>query len=131
MALMAVNDPCQSRQLERGLMSHQHFCYVASHYWQCEGTALRNGDVEPSVCVCVCNLPLEGFDHSGCHENVELLACAEHREEEQRKMEDAKREYDRQRAEFGFDDKWAKMKALPDGPGKHALAQEIVEWLFR
>jgi hypothetical protein len=112
-------------------MSHQHFCYVASHYWQCGGTAQRGADAEPSVCECVCGLPLEGFDHSGCHDNVELLACPKHREEEHRKMEDAKREYDRQRAEFGFDEKWTAMKALPDGAEKHALAQEIVQWLFR
>jgi hypothetical protein len=46
-------------------------------------------------------------------------------------MEEAKREYERRAAEFGLDRKWARMKALPDGPEKHALAQEIVEWLFR
>ena len=107
-------------------MDHQHFCYVAGHYWQCEGTALRGGDTEPSVCVCVCGLPLEGLDHSGCHENVELLACPEHRKEGRRR-----KEHERRAAEFGFDEKWARMKALPDGPEKHALAEEIVEWLFR
>ena len=112
-------------------MSHEHFCYVAGHYWQCEGTALRGGDTEPSVCVCVCGLPLEGFDHSGCHDPVELLACPEHREEGRQRMEEARKEHDRQRAETGFDGKWARMKALPDGPEKHALAEEIVEWLFR
>jgi hypothetical protein len=67
-------------------VSHQHFCHVAGHYWQCEGTALRGGDTEPSVCVCVCGRPLEGFDHSGCQENVELLACPEHGEEQRRRM---------------------------------------------
>jgi hypothetical protein len=46
-------------------------------------------------------------------------------------MEEARKEYDRRAAEFGFDEKWATMKSLPDGPEKHALAQEIVEWLFR
>jgi hypothetical protein len=40
-------------------------------------------------------------------------------------------EHDRQRAEFGFDEKWARMKALPDGEEKHAVARETVEWLFR
>jgi len=61
-------------------MSHQHFCDVAGHYWTCEGTALRGG-TEPSVCVCLpCGLPLEGFDHSGCPDPIELLACPEHRE---------------------------------------------------
>jgi hypothetical protein len=61
-------------------MSHKHFCDVAGHWWQCEGTALRRGDTEPSVCVCLpCGLPVEGFDHSGCPDPVELVACPEHR----------------------------------------------------
>jgi len=111
-------------------VTHEHFCYVAGHYWQCGGTALRGGDTEPSACMCVCGLPLEGFDHSGCNDPVELLACPEHREEA-RQMEEARKEHDRQRAEFGFDGKWARMKELPDGSEKHALAEEIVEWLFR
>jgi hypothetical protein len=46
-------------------------------------------------------------------------------------MAEEKKEHDRQAAEFGFDRKWAAMKELPDGPEKHALAEEIVEWLFR
>jgi hypothetical protein len=82
-------------------MSHQHFCHVAGHYWQCGGTALRGGDTEPSVCVCVCGLPLEGFDHSGCHDPVELLACPEHQEGRQR-IEEARKEHDRQRAKTAF-----------------------------
>ena len=112
-------------------MSHQHFCHIAGHYWQCEGTAMRGGDTEPSACVCVCGLPLEGFDHSRCQENVELLACPEHREEQRRRMGEARKEYDRRAAGFGFDEKWARMKALPDGPEKHALVAEILEWPFR
>jgi hypothetical protein len=92
---------------------------------------MRGGDTEPSVCACVCGLPLEGFDHSGCRENVELLACPEHHKEQRRRMGEARKEYDRQGAESGFYEKWARMKALPDGPEKHALAEEIVEWLFR
>jgi hypothetical protein len=61
-------------------MSHQHFCGVAGHWWTCEGTALRAGDAEPSVCTCLpCGLPLEDFDHSECQDPVELLACPEHR----------------------------------------------------
>jgi len=59
-------------------MSHRHFCDVAGHWWQCGGTALRPGDKEPSVCVCLkCGVPLESGDHT--HDYVELLACAEHR----------------------------------------------------
>jgi len=45
--------------------------------------------------------------------------------------EEAEKERERRAAEFGLDEKWAQMKALPDGPEKHALAKEIVEWLFR
>jgi hypothetical protein len=113
-------------------MSHQHFCDVAGHWWQCEGTALRLGDTVPSVCACLpCGLPLEGFDHSECHDPVELIACPEHQDEERRRTEEARKEHERRAAEFGFDGKWARMKALPDGPEKHALAEEIVEWLFR
>jgi len=45
-------------------------------------------------------------------------------------MDEARKEYERRAAEFGFDEKWTTMKSLPDGPQKHALAGEIVEWLF-
>ncbi len=59
-------------------MSHQHFCDVAGHWWECEGTALRPGDKVPSVCMCLkCGVPLDFGDHS--HDYVELLACPEHR----------------------------------------------------
>ena len=112
-------------------MSHRHFCDVAGHWWDCNGAALRLGDKEPSMCVChACRAPLEQGDHSRCKNLVELIACSEHRDEQLRRMEEARKEYDRRAAEFGFDGKWARMKALPDGPEKHALAKEIVEWLF-
>jgi hypothetical protein len=45
--------------------------------------------------------------------------------------EEAERDFERRAAEFRFDEKWARMKALPVGPEKDALAEEIVEWLFR
>ena len=119
------------KQPEEGKMSHQHFCLVGDHWWECDGRALRRGDTEPSVCRCdTCGLPLEGGDHSQCKSRVELVVCAEHRDEERRSMEEARKEYDRRAAEFGFDEQWARMKALPDGPEKDALAGEIVEWLF-
>ena len=38
--------------------------------------------------------------------------------------------FEQRAAAFGFNEKWARMKALPDGPEKHALAGEIVKWLF-
>ena len=60
-------------------MSHQHYCDVAGHYWECEGKALRGADADPTVCICLpCGRPLEGFDHSGCDDPIELLACPEH-----------------------------------------------------
>ncbi len=68
-------------------MSHHHFCDVAGHEWECEGTALRPlaGDTEPSICMCLTHgVPMEDGDHSEC--SIELLACPEHREEQLRKM---------------------------------------------
>jgi hypothetical protein len=46
-------------------------------------------------------------------------------------MEEARIEYERCAAEFGFDVKWKRMKSLPEGREKDTSAQEIVEWLFR
>jgi hypothetical protein len=61
-------------------MSHRHYCHVAGHYWDCEGKALRGAGREPTDCICLpCGRPLEGFDHRGCEDSVELLACPEHR----------------------------------------------------
>ena len=73
-------------------MSHQHFCHVAGHYWDCEGKALRGGDAEPTVWVCSpCGRLLEGFDHSGCKNIIELVACPEHKNEERRSIEEFRR----------------------------------------
>ena len=112
-------------------MSHRHFCDVMGHWFECDGKAQRRGNTEPPVCRCGgCRLPLEDGDHSQCRNLVELVACPEHRDEERRRIEEGRKEYDRRAAEFGFDGKWARMKALPDGPEKDALAGEIVEWMF-
>ena len=93
---------------------------------------LRPGDTEPSVCMCLpCGMPLEGFNHSRCPDPVELVACPQHREEQRRRMGEATKGYDQRAAESGFDEKRARMKALPDGEEKHAFAEEIVERLFR
>jgi hypothetical protein len=117
---------------EGGRISHRHFCDVADHWWDCKGAALRPGDKEPSVCVChACRAPLEHGGHSRCQTLVELVACPEHRDEQIRRREEAERDFERRAAEFRFDEKWARMKALPVGPEKDALAEEIVEWLFR
>ena len=48
-----------------------------------------------------------------------------------RRREEAEKEFERRAAKFGLDEKWARVKALPVGPEKDALAEEIVEWLFR
>jgi len=72
-----------------------------------------------------CGVPLESGGHSQCKRLVEVVACPEHREEERRRVE----EFERRAAEFGLDERWARMKALPNGPEKHALAEEIVGWL--
>jgi len=112
-------------------MAHRHFCDFAGHWWDCGGTALRLGETVPSVCVCPrCRLPLEGSDHRACEAPVELRACPEHVEQQRQRMEEARERHERRAAEFGFDEKWRRMKALPDGPEKDALAGEIVEWLF-
>ena len=112
-------------------MSHRHFCHVAGHWFDCDGTAVRRGVAEPSVCLCNdCRLPLEEGDHTRCKQRVELIACPAHREEERRRMDEARKDYERRAAAFGFHSKWARMKALPEGPEKHALAGEIVEWMF-
>lgn len=68
-------------------MSHRHFCDFAGHYWDCEGSAVRQlmGDTEPSVCMCLRHgVPMEQGDHSEC--SVELLSCPEHRGEQMRAM---------------------------------------------
>ena len=113
-------------------MSHRHFCDVAGHWFECDGKALRHGDTEPSVCLCYgCRAPLEHGDHSRCKNRVELVACPDHRDEERRRMEEARKKHELRAAKFGFDQKWDRMKALPQGPEKHALAKEIVEWIFK
>jgi|SRR5664279_6462211 len=69
-------------------MSHRHFCDAAGHDWYCEGRALRLGANEPSDCICVVHqTAMEEGDHTSCP--IELLACPEHRDEQQRKMKDA------------------------------------------
>jgi hypothetical protein len=73
---------------------------------------------------------LEQGDHSRCRNLVELIACSEHRDEQLRRREEAGKEFERRAADFGLDEKWARLKALPEGSEKDALAEEIVEWLF-
>jgi hypothetical protein len=71
-------------------MSHRHYCDAAGHDWYCDGRALRPdaGDTKPSVCMCLRHqVPMEQCDHSACP--VELLACPQHRDEQQRNMDEA------------------------------------------
>jgi hypothetical protein len=68
-------------------MSHRHFCDFAGHYWECEGSAVRQfaGDTEPTVCLCLNHhVPLERGDHSEC--SIELLACPSHRMSQLQRM---------------------------------------------
>ena len=66
-------------------MSHRHFCDYAGHYWQCDGTALRLTDTEPSLCMCFeHSVPMDDGDHGRCM--IELLACPEHRDAQLRQM---------------------------------------------
>jgi hypothetical protein len=62
-------------------MSHFHYCDVCGVEWQCSGRALRPdaGDVTPSICVCVCGIPVEEGTHPECP--VELLTCPLHAEQ--------------------------------------------------
>jgi hypothetical protein len=112
-------------------MTHRHLCDVTGHWWECDGSAVRLGDKKPSLCLChACRAPLEQGGHSLCKNLVETVACPEHRDEQQRRRQEAKREFERRASEFSLVEKWARMKALPVWPEKDALAEEIVEWLF-
>jgi hypothetical protein len=56
---------------------HRHAC-DHGHYWDCEGTAVRFSETEPSVCMCLDHgVPMEDGDHSNC--TIELLKCPLHR----------------------------------------------------
>jgi hypothetical protein len=66
-------------------MSHQHYCMFKSHLWDCSGTALHDGEKEPSVCLCGrCHLPLEEGDHSKCDWVGDCVTCPQHMEEYRR-----------------------------------------------
>jgi len=61
-------------------MSHRHWCDFAGHYWECQGTAVRQfaGTTEPTPCMCVRHsVPMDEGDHNECP--IELLACPKHR----------------------------------------------------
>jgi hypothetical protein len=73
---------------------------------------------------------LEQGDHRRCKNLVELLACSEHRDEQLRRREEAEREFERRATDSGFTKKWDRLKALPVGPQRDALAEELVKWLF-
>jgi hypothetical protein len=50
---------------------HRHACGVG-HYYECAD----------DDCVCICNLPMNGNDHSGC--SVEIRLCPAHENEQDR-----------------------------------------------
>jgi len=73
-------------------LSHRHSCDYKGHGWECDGT---NGSVdlnaEPVPCRCVWHgEPIEDGDHTMCP--VELLACPEHREEQQHSLDQLRRD---------------------------------------
>jgi hypothetical protein len=70
--MMADNGAVKADDGNRRL-SHRHFCDIGGHDYQCSDD-----------CSCICGLPMNGFDHSGCP--VELKACPEHKAEEERRM---------------------------------------------
>ena len=112
-------------------MSHRHQCDVGGHMWECSGAAMRLGQKEPTVCTChSCRAPLEQGDHSHCKNLVEIVACREHKDEQLRRRQEVEKEFEQRAAAFGFNEKWARMKALPVGAQKDDLAEEIVKWLF-
>ena len=113
-------------------MSHQHFCDVGEHYWQCQGKTVRADDTEPSTCICLpCGRPLEGFDHSLCDGPVELLACPDHHEEALRSLKVARDIFRRRAAKFGLREKCKRIESLPEGPEKDTLIREIKEWIVK
>jgi hypothetical protein len=53
--------------MRRGIqiVSHQHWCPVEGHHYTCSDD-----------CLCICDLPMNGNDHSECP--VELRPCPDH-----------------------------------------------------
>ena len=110
-------------------MSHQHFCDVAGHEWDCEGTAVRElaGDTEPSVCMCIRHrIPMEEGDHSEC--SIELLACSEHREEQLRSINENRTKPTGLNAMDGWDDLFRPMTPdeLSKFEAKHRYMDQVV-----
>jgi hypothetical protein len=103
-------------------MAHRHFCDVAGHEWECEGTALRplRGDTEPSVCICeIHRTPLVDGDHSGC--SIELLACPEHRDVQRQMTAE-----ERASGEAYIEQLFAERDALPEGSAERlAVADKM------
>ena len=60
-------------------MSHKHWCDVAGHEWECDGTAVRRFTDQPTICMCFDHgVPMEHGDHSAC--TIELLPCSAHKD---------------------------------------------------
>ena len=60
---------------------------------------------------------MENGDHSQCP--VELLACPEHLEKQQNKMENARLDFEQQLKEAGLEEKFKRVETLPDGPKRN------------
>jgi len=67
------HDPTR-RYRRRNTEVHKHYCGVTGHEYECS-----NED-----CVCICDLPMEGHNHSNCP--IELRDCPEHPADQERPM---------------------------------------------
>jgi len=59
-------------------VSHRHFCPYSKHFFECDGTAIRLFDREPTTCLCPDHgTPIEEGNHSDC--SIDHVTCPEHR----------------------------------------------------
>jgi hypothetical protein len=45
-------------------------------------------------------------------------------------MQEAKQAFERRKQEFGLDEKFTAMQAMPSGPEQDAAAQAILDWIL-
>jgi len=64
-------------QISKRRLFHRHYCEIGGHDYLCA-----------EECLCICDLPMNEFDHAGCP--VELRACPAHWLEEQRRIAESK-----------------------------------------
>ncbi len=97
---------------------HHHWCEVTWHAYDCG-----------EDCICECGLPMEDHDYSKCR--IELRPCSEHKEEQDRQLEEAREASEPRDADFGWQERYERMLSLvDDDPQKDALATEIMNHVF-